>query len=320
MPDLAQLLQYAHKVKVQYDKKRSVVSQELDGLVRAWALIDQQKLPLANYVVPAIAKLNRAQYTVVGADGSPLQLSRHRSVELKALSLSRVVTNYQLGTEQVINTIEDFPEQDELGALRFPLLELSFAVQEEKSDLVLVDGSLVRWQWEELDQEKKLQFVGEYVEYLVQSYKKQAPIFAVIDRSASRDLVHWLERQSGKKFKHFTDQDLFQAVLLPNTFSPVFRTHSPITDLLPDYNIGFCYYRSESTLLRIEMVLDQVIPDQSWTYLVDQINKGKGYPWSLVRSHESCVIRETDKAMIEKVLGGDEGLSMKETWKALHKS
>jgi hypothetical protein len=317
MSDLNQLLQYAHKVKVQYDKKRSVVLQELDLLVKSWEVLDKQHLPLAAYAIPEDITL-RSEYVVVGADGSPLQLSRHRSIELKALSLARVTTDYVHGTEDVTTTIEDFPEQDELGTLRFPLLELAFATQGQKTDLVLVDGSLVRWQWEQLDQEKKLLYVGEYVDTLVKSYQQKAPVFAVIDRSHSQDIVHWLERQTSKKFRHFTDQDLFEAVLPINTFSPVFRTHSPITDLMPDYNIGFCYYRSDRTVLRIEFVLEQPIDNAVWSYLVDQISKGKGYPWSLVRAHESCVIKETDKIMIEKILGSDGGLSQKELWKALH--
>lgn len=318
MPDLNQLLQYAHKVKVQYDKKKSVVAEERNMLIQAWQSLDKQQLPLANYDVPAIAGVTN--YIVVGADGSPLQLSRHRSIELKALSLARVVTDYAQGTENVITTIEDFPEQDEIGALRFPLLELAFASQTEVADLVLVDGSLVRWQWEQLDQEKKLQYVGEYVEVLTQCYQKKSPVFAVIDRSHSQDIVHWLERQCGKKFRNFTDQDLFETVLPIGGFSAVFRTHSPITELVPDYNIGFCYYRSEQTLLRIEFVLDQPLENQAWSCLVDQINKGKGYPWSLVRAHEGCVIKESDKMMIEKILGGDSGLSQKEVWKQLNNS
>lgn len=319
MSDLNQLLQYAHRVKLQYDKKKMVVAEELDTLVGVWRNLDKQNLPLANYTIPQEIPVGN-EYIVVGADGSPLQLSRHRSIELKALALARVTTNYILGSEDIATSIEDFPEQDELGALRFPLLELAFATQVEKTDLILVDGSLVRWQWEQLDQEKKLQYVGEYVDILVKSYQQKKPVFAVIDRSHSQDIVHWLERQTNKKFRHFTDQDLFEVVLPVDTFSPVFRTHSPITDLMPDYNIGFCYYRSEQTILRIEFVLEQPIDNAVWGYLVDQINKGKGYPWSLVRAHESCVIKETDKVMIEKILGGDSGLSQKELWKQLHNS
>lgn len=288
-------------------------------LIQVWQSLDKQELPLANYQVPAIEQLN-GNYIVVGADGSPLQLSRHRSIELKALSLARVVTDYTLGAENIFTTIEDFPEQDELGALKFPLLELAFAAQVEAADLILVDGSLVRWQWEQLDQEKKLQYVGEYVDVLSQCYQRKSPVLAVIDRSYSQDIVHWLERQSSKKFKHFTDQDLFEAVLPVGGFSAVFRTHSPITELVPDYNIGFCYYRSEQTLLRIELMLEQPVEPKTWSYLVDQINKGKGYPWSLIRAHENCVIKEADKMMIEKILGGETGLSQKEVWKQLNNS
>lgn len=317
MSDLSQLLQYAHKVKVRYEKKKSVVAEELNMLIHAWQHLDKQQLPLANYEVPLIEP-STGNYIVVGADGSPLQLSRHRSIELKALSLARVMTDYSQGAENIFTTIEDFPEQDDLGSLRFPLLELAFAAQTENADLILVDGSLVRWQWEQLDQEKKLQYVGEYVDILSRCYQKKSPVMAVIDRSHSQDIVHWLERQSSKSFKHFTDQDLFEAVLSIGEFSAVFRTHSPITKLVPDYNIGFCYYRSEQALLRIEFMLEQPIDSWVWSYLVDQINKGKGYPWSLIRAHESCVIKEVDKMMIEKILGGDSGLSQKEVWKQLN--
>lgn len=316
MPDLAQLLQYAHKVKLQYEKRTAFVKQEMQQLVQAWQGIPQAELPVVNFAIPVIKNLDHLAYTIVGADSSPLQLSRHRSVELRALSLSRVFTDYQQGIERVKNDILDFPEQDELAALKFPLLELEFATQEtEKGDLLLVDGSLIRWQWEEWNPEKKLHYVGQYVDLLVQCYKQQSPVFAVIDRSTSRDIVHWLELKVGKKFAQFTDQDLFLATLENHAFSPVFRTHSPITDLLPEYNIGFTYYKHEQNLLRIEFVLEQEIATQAWTCLVDQVNKGKGYPWSLIRAHEACVVREADKAVLEQILGGGQGISQKEMWK-----
>ncbi len=315
MPVLAQLLQYAHKVKVRYEKRRSLVKAEMHDLLLSWQNSDKKDLPTVEYTLPVINPIIDAHYIVVGADSSPLQLSRHRSMEIRALSLARVVTNYTVGTEETFNNIEDFPEQDELSTLRYPLLELDFASQAEKADLILVDGSLIRWQWEQLEQEKKLQYVGQYVDLLVENYKRKAPVFAIIDRSASRDIVHWLEIHSQKKFNHFNDQDLFTEILTENTFSPIFRTHSPITDLLPDYNIGYCYYRHALGLLRIEFVLEQEIDPLAWAYLLDQVNKGKGYPWSLIRAHEACVIHEADKAVIEKVLMGDEGLSLKEVWK-----
>ena len=128
-----------------------------------------------------------------------------------------------------------------------------------------------------------------------------------------------LEVESQKKFASFTDIDLFGAVLAEGEFSPVFQTHSPITKLDERYQIGYCYYRSGSGVLRIEYLLGQLLQPQVWSMLIDQIEKGRGFPWSIARAHELCVIRERDRQLLETFLVDDSGLSRKEWWKEVNR-
>ncbi len=313
MPNASLLLQYIDKVKTHYFAKRQTYQERLLLLKKAWDSLSKERLPLAEYQIN-YSGYQKTRYRVLAVDSSPIDFSRHRSIPLKALSLSRVLTDYEKGEELIESDIQDIPESDEIGALDFPLRELKYALDfSGRSDLIMVDGSLIRWQWWQLQEERRLNFVTTYTELLTASYAKGQPIIGVIDRSLSRDIVHLLELETKQDFAGFMDSDLFLAVLSEDQFSPVFVSYSPITKLLPEYKVAYCYYRKWNNVLRIEFLLNG-LAGNSWQYCVDQIEKGKGFPWSIARAHDLCVIKETERRLLEKLLI-QEGLSQKELMK-----
>lgn len=320
MPDHSHLFRYADQIKQRYLRHKQNVSTQLTELQQLWALRSGIAMPLAS-VQPELARFAPWQpYRVLGVDGSPFDLSRHRGLAVKAFSLAAVLTDYHIGKETVIADIRDLSDQDDLSSLAYPSLELEYGITvEQPADLLLLDGSLIRWQWYEWQEEKRLVAVKQYVDLLERCYQQQMPVIAVIDRSASRDILQVLEVESQKKFASFTDIDLFGAVLAEGEFSPVFQTHSPITKLDERYQIGYCYYRSGSGVLRIECLLGQPLQPQVWSMIIDQIEKGRGFPWSIARAHELCVIRERDRQLLETFLVDDSGLSRKEWWKEVNR-
>lgn len=339
MANFGILLQYADRVRSRLIEQQKTFSEQLDLLLKAWPMFSAQ-LPLARYQVPTPVKPCDS-YTVVAADSSPLELSRHRAVELKAVSLSRVWTDYQNGTEKIDQKIIDFAK-DDIATLSNPLIELEYALAgEQRADLVLIDGSLIRWQWEQLDKVKKEELTGKYVQLLIDSYQKGAPVLAVIDRSQGKDVVDALERLSGGDFGGIVDEDLFDQILAPGEFSPVYMADSPILKMEPRYKIGFVYYKSESRkqrsqsneggvemkepgaksgggqVLRVEFLLEQSVAEETWGRLVDQAIKGRGFPFVIARAHDTCVVKNKDKKMLEMALMKYGRMSQKERLKQL---
>lgn len=345
MADFGILLQYADRVRSRLIAQQKTFAMNLAEALQLWAKLPQSQLPLASYQVPV--ELQKAKpYTIVAADSSPLELSRHRAVELKAVSLSRVYTDYHLGEENIERKIVDFA-QDDVASLSNPLLELECAVIGKKADLVLVDGSLIRWQWEQLTQVKREELVGKYVQLLSDSSQRGAPVLAVIDRSQGRDVIETLERLSGASFSGIVDEDLFREVLVPGSFSQVFVADSPILKLDHRYQVGFVYYKVQSKeqkakskissdaeselvisnselvipsldgVLRVEFLLGQEVKGEAWECFVDQVEKGRGYPFVIARAHDTCVVKNKDKRMLELTLMKYGRMSQKERMKRL---
>lgn len=313
MPDISLLLEYIDKVKTNYFAKRKTYQERSEILQKAWESLAKDRLPLAEYHIN-YAGYQKSQYRVLAVDSSPIDFSRHRSITLKALSLSRVLTDYHKGEEIIESEIQDIPESDEIGALDFPLRELKYAADfSEASDIIMLDGSLIRWQWWQLQEERRLNFVKTYVDLLSDLYAKKRPVLGIIDRSLSRDIIHLIELATKQDFAGFVDTDLFMGKLKEDQFSSVFVSYSPITKLLPEYKVAYCYYRKWNNVLRIEFVLNDM-QESVWQHCVDQIEKGKGFPWCIARAHDLCVIKESEKHLLEKLLV-QEGLSQKEVMK-----
>lgn len=316
MADLSVLLQYAHRIKDRLSAQQQSFAEKLKQVVKQWKETDLKRLTLADYQAPkTLPELE--SYSVLAADSSPLELSRHRAVELKAVSLARVFTDYRQAEETIDRQIIDL-EKDDVASLSNPLLELEYAVRSHyKPQLVLIDGSLIRWQWEQLLENRKKDLVSKYVELLVSSYQNNAPVMAIIDRSQGRDVLEQLEKLAGEHYTGLVDEDLFDLVLSENTFSPVFRAVSPILSLHPDYQIGYVYYRSAIGVLRIEFLLQQNITITIWSQLIDQVQKGKGFPFVIARAHDCCVVKAKDKLLLEQNLYKFGRMSQKERLKRL---
>jgi hypothetical protein len=291
--------------------------------VQAWENNKSDQLNLAHYQVPKVLP-ELKPYAILAADSSPLELSRHRAVELKAVSLSRVFTDYQIGEEKIERNIVDL-EREDIASLSNPLLELEYAVTSDFApNLTLIDGSLIRWQWEGLEKSTKEKLVMKYVQFLVESYQKGIPVLAVIDRSASKDVVEIINSKLEISNGGIVDEDLFQEVLRPGEFSPVFTADSPILKLDERYQVGYVYYKTESGerlaesgVLRIEFLLNQPLNDDTWVQLIDQTRKGKGYPFMIARAHDTCVVKRHDKLMLEQALVKYGRMSQKERMKQM---
>jgi hypothetical protein len=175
--------------------------------------------------------------------------------------------------------------------------------------LALTDGSLILWQLydEKGDDTAKATAHQALMETLKRGEKNSIPLCGYISGPGSRDIVNMLRitlgREKEKMVLGATDADLFSRLLQPGERSALFITQgqrSGKSKIMESYGatnqIGFFYLHTGQEIARVELPL-WAAPhlDFIHTTLLDQCNKGLGYPITLQESHEQAVVREADR-------------------------
>ncbi|MHB1413803.1 MAG: DNA double-strand break repair nuclease NurA [Chloroflexota bacterium] len=106
---------------------------------------------------------------------------------------------------------------------------------------------------------------------------------------------------------NLTDRFLLRAILEPGERSGVFQSLSPISrEYFGDHRVHFFYVHVGSELARVE-VPEWVARSQAMLTLVhsaviDQCERGRGYPTVLMEAHEQAVLRVGDRRQLEQML------------------
>jgi hypothetical protein len=120
-------------------------------------------------------------------------------------------------------------------------------------------------------------------------------------------------RECGEVAAGLMDRDLFSDILEPGERSAIFASRSPI--VLSDYGaheVRFCYLNVGTEIARLEMpewvANDIGAVDLLHALVMDQCNKGRGYPVALQEAHERAVVTAGDRRvfweMVEESLAG----------------
>jgi NurA domain len=175
--------------------------------------------------------------------------------------------------------------------------------------LALTDGSLILWQLydEKGDDTAKATAHQALIETLKMGEKNGIPLCGYISGPGSRDIINTLRivlgREKEKSVLGATDADLFSRLLSPGERSALFTTesqHAGKSPILKTYGatnqIAFFYLHTGQEIARVELPL-WAAPHLDFIHasLLDQCNKGLGYPITLQESHEQAVVREADR-------------------------
>ena len=106
----------------------------------------------------------------------------------------------------------------------------------------------------------------------------------------------------------FLDRELFQRLLRSGWRSPIYRTNSSV----PRDNYGdkqqvyFYYLHAGEEIARVEVpewvAHDKRLLDLSHSLILDQCQRGQGYPVAISEAHEQAVVRTSDRRLFKNMV------------------
>ena len=230
--------------------------------------------------------------------------------------------------------ISAYRDEIELKAL----LEIAGEAREEDVPmLAMADGTLIRWMLRGIkNPDLEAQLLSRYVGVLDGFYRELIPLCSYISMPGNKEVVRLLahqvtdqpeERES--RIRDLNDRLLLERVLPRGARSAVFKSQSKIlSDYNEDLHVCFFYVHVEAGELTHEIARIEVphwmAKEPSWINLVhatvlDEAQKGRGYPMILSEAHEHAVVRGADRTLFYEMIeqlsveqGRPASLSMKQ--------
>ena len=106
----------------------------------------------------------------------------------------------------------------------------------------------------------------------------------------------------------FLDRELFQQMLAPGWRSPIYRTNSsvPRENYGDEQQVYFYYLNAGEEIGRVEVpqwvAQDEGLLALSHSLILDQCQRGQGYPVAISEAHEQAVIRTSDRRAFKHMM------------------
>lgn len=118
------------------------------------------------------------------------------------------------------------------------------------------------------------------------------------------------ERTCDQVAQGLRDADLFRPRLGPGERSPLFRSNSRVLDDYRAHAVYFFYLNAGEEMARVEVpgwvATDPKRLELTHALVMDQVNRGQGYPVALMEAHEQAVVQAGDReafwALVEEVM------------------
>lgn len=268
-------------------------------------------------------------YHAVAVDGSQVYPDRHEGIRCSLLNIAGIHIDYQESISCIAHQSSPFienshtPEGQETGSIELDckrfLHELEFGliyaqtIKHNKPVLVLIDGALIFWQISESPRLKQKYF-EQYCKILHKYCEQNIALAGYTSCPHSRDLVNLTRTYEQTKNKvletrFVIDADIMHKWLVPYQRSPFFESRVTLAlECQEPIRPIFFYVQIGNEIARIEFP-NWIIQDKQKTQtitqiIIDQCNKGHGYPLTLALAHEHAVIKSRDKdifyAMLKK--------------------
>ena len=212
------------------------------------------------------------------------------------------------------------------------------ALQDGAMRLSVLDGAGV-------NQSLRDEFTHRHLQALDQLRESEVPVASYVSRPRSDDVVRalrlWLRKfgpiaadqksieLADEDFEGTYDRDVFKEVLTDEgdrsaVFCSSWRTSR---DQYREHRVHFVYLNTGDEIARVDLpewvADDGAALDLVHGAIVDQIEKGLGYPVSLTEAHEQAVVRSADRRLFWEVVertAREAGLSTLQSAKATSKS
>ncbi len=283
-----------------------------------------------------------ATVTVVATDGSQIFPDRHVEPACYLLNVGRVAIHYgtldppllqaepslryrQQDFEDLVDDVADASPLDMtaevVSALRDEL-ELRWlfdtADAERRSGrpiVAMADGTLIRWMLRGMKNRRlETQLLTRYVAELDRFRDAGIPVCSYVSRPANAEVVNLLRLHLGEddwstapdSLRGLHDRHLFEHRLDAGQRSAVFLSRSEVLSQYGPHRIVAFYVHGGAEVGRVEMP-EWVAQQPGWLDLIhavilDQTQKGGGYPIILQEAHQRAVVRMQEKEVFHRIL------------------
>lgn len=264
-------------------------------------------------------------YRVIAVDGSQIYPDKHQGTNCFLINMGLVDISYGNGAKVVLknepyvfaqNTFEDeialstelvncHRQEYELNQI----VEYGRQVGKQDNILFLFDGSLIFWHLDSKDIQLKELFLKKYLDALQHTAQLALPIAGYISLPKAKELVNIIkvaleygiiENSDGASCEHIVDAMLAHYFLQPFTRSGIFKNNTTISKQYPDaVRPYFFYLHVGHEIARVEIpawiAADQALTNKMAAMMIDQSQKGQGYPIALAEAHEQAVVKGVDR-------------------------
>ena len=290
------------------------------------------------------ATKNPIDYQVLAVDGSHIDVDRHMPVKCALINLSKIVLRYGKTPFAILDSHPELygnpeelyisnPEGEEKFPLQGALLSLVRTVQEASHlaqiakdnstnipTLALIDGSLILWGPELSTYPKYIRThlledgilaALNKIQALATEYPVALAAYISLPRSTTVLNSLPIHQEAKHQVGEITDRDLFERTLNKGERSDIFDSNSSLVkEYYDNQSIHFYYLNTGDEIARVEVpswvAKDQEMLELSHSLILDQCEKGFGYPVAIMEAHEQAVIggadRELFRIMVEDSL------------------
>jgi hypothetical protein len=294
----------------------------------------------------------KIDYTVVASDGSQVYPDRHAGTNCYLINTGISILRYNAKSSasfssepyfftdisQAVGGVTDFVDsrRHELE-IADGLIAIQNEMQIQADKLVyLADGSLIAWHLTGKGDALQNEFLPNYLQQLNNFYQKKVPFVGYISLPNSKELINLLRAKLcnfepiGLK-KDFldtvVDADLMSVVLEPGQCTSWFKSNVSATKFYPEpLKPYFAYINTGTEIARLEIpawiLADIENQNLCLQIVVDQVEKGRGYPVALAEAHQQAVIKSEDRRYfydVIKQMGSERGMQITLSRKARQK-
>jgi hypothetical protein len=304
------------------------------------------------YVLPELP----SDHVVVATDGSTILPVRHSPARFYLINVGEVYLRYGRDPLALLGSNPDlrFSEEDlflRAGPRRVPVSETVLGMRRAVAELraavellegeplpavALVDGTLILWSLESLDDDLIAAILPEFLDALSALEQRRIPVAGYISSPGATDLHGALRVAACDYPLHGKDIDCMDcwrriahqghtaacdilprvtdryivaeiAGLQPGERTAVFRSESRILNqYYPRHRVEFFYLNAGREIARIEVprwvARDPELLDRIHAVAFDQAQLGRTYPVALQEAHEQAVLSMADRRLVEETV------------------
>ncbi|MCL4380510.1 DNA double-strand break repair nuclease NurA [Candidatus Dependentiae bacterium] len=254
--------------------------------------------------------------TIIGIDGSQIYPDRHQGTMLGLLQLAAVALTYQQPQSsmhghtdlQLIDGMQaQYGNGTAVDAARY-CAELAIGIQVApgyQPSVVMLDGSLIAWQLQELGMQRQQEYVALITQAMEQYRQQQLLHVAYISSPNTKELLSLIvayAQQQGSiiNAEQFVDAAMLRGCLAVGQVTPWLLSRAPVTALYPEQlRPWFCYINTGTEIGRLEiphwLFTNHGAREQILAAVMQQLTYGYGFPVVLSQAHAATVITAADR-------------------------